>query len=81
MDKLQKRLHILVNGYPLCLAAKETADHLLIHYSFASKVWTAIFYKFKMCWVMPRSVSELSSQVTNGYCRIFLYLLSYGNFG
>lgn len=52
----------MVNGCPLCLAAEETANHLLIRCSFAPKIWAAIFEKFRISWVEPHTVHELFGQ-------------------
>lgn len=52
IDYLKKGGHILVNGCPLCLNAKETTNHLLNHCKFASKVWETILNKLGMHWVM-----------------------------
>lgn len=56
VDNLKKRYHILVNGCPLCLAEEESPNHLLIHFTFSTKVWTDILSRFRLSWVMLQSM-------------------------
>lgn len=51
-----------MNGCLLCLADKETATRLLVHCSFLTRIWPAVFERFGMHWVMPISISELLQQ-------------------
>lgn len=62
LDKLETRKHIIVNGCPLCLTDEETVNHLLIHSSFATRIWSSVLYRFGVQWVMPRIISELFQQ-------------------
>lgn len=62
LDELETRKHIIVNGCPLCLTDEETANHLLIHSSFATRIWSFVLYRFGVQWVMPRIISELFQQ-------------------
>lgn len=57
MDNLWKRRHVTVSGCTLCL--EETANHVLIHYHFSSKVWIVILQRFGINWVMPRTIKDL----------------------
>lgn len=59
MHKLKKIRHVIVNGCPLCLEDKESANHLLLHCCFATKVWAAVCNRFRMLWVMLRTIFEL----------------------
>lgn len=53
---------IIVNGYLMCLEAKETVHHLLIHCQSAYRVWMVIINMFEMEWVMPRIIEDLFLQ-------------------
>lgn len=58
MDQLKRRNYAIVNGCPFCLQDEETINHVLIHCSYALKVWSSILQLFDMCWVMPSSIKE-----------------------
>lgn len=62
IDKLRRRVHIIENGCPICLAHKETVNHFLIHSRFATRAWPSVFARFEVLWIMPRTVSELFQQ-------------------
>lgn len=46
MNQLRIGNFIVVNGYPMCLRNEEITTHLLIHCSFANKVWASIISIF-----------------------------------
>lgn len=48
MDNLKKRNAIIVNGRRMCLENEGTISHLLIHCSYAARVWGTIFKRFGM---------------------------------
>lgn len=48
VDNLQKRGQALVNGCLECLDAEETSNHLLVHCSFAMRVWATLLNRFGM---------------------------------
>ena len=62
IDKLKRRNHIRVNGYPTCLQNEETVHHLAIHCSFPHSVWSIILNLVDLRWVMRRHVDELFCQ-------------------
>jgi hypothetical protein len=43
----------------MCKRDGESVDHLLIHCDIASALWSAIFSRFGLAWVMPRQVLDL----------------------
>ena len=59
IDNLCRRCMIVVNRYWLCESDGESVDHLLLHCGVANALRNAIFSRFGLCWVMPRSVREL----------------------
>lgn len=62
IDKLRRRGLVIVNGCSMCLNAEETSNHLFIHCRFARRVWSAIFRRFGVTWVMLCSISDLFLQ-------------------
>lgn len=59
LDNLRKRQVIVVNRCCLCKRDGESVDHLLIHCDIAQALWTAIFSRFGLSWVMPHRVVDL----------------------
>jgi hypothetical protein len=59
IDNLRWRGMIVVNRCLLCKSDGESVDHLLLHCRVTNAFWNAIFSRFGLCWVMPRSVREL----------------------
>jgi uncharacterized membrane protein len=59
LDNLGRMGMVVVNRCWLCESDGESVDHHLLHCVAASSLWTAFFAWFGLCWVMPRSVSEL----------------------
>jgi hypothetical protein len=54
----------------VCESEGESVDHLLLHGGVARTLWYTIFARFKLCWVMPKSVKELfASWWTSGNSR------------
>jgi hypothetical protein len=58
-DNLRERNLIVINRCCLCKSDGETVDHLLLHCEVACSLWYAIFSRFGLSWVMPRSVVDL----------------------
>jgi hypothetical protein len=59
VDNLRKRHIIIVDRCCLCKRDGESMNHLLLHYDVAYALWTNIFNRFGMSWVMPRRVIDL----------------------
>lgn len=59
-DKHEKKGHILVNGCLLCLVAEDSTNRLLIHWTFAARVWVTVLKRFGICWAMRRTIIEAS---------------------
>jgi hypothetical protein len=43
----------------MCKKTGESVDHLLLHYDVASALWSSLFSRFGLSWVMPRQVIDL----------------------
>jgi hypothetical protein len=43
----------------MCKRDGESVDHLLLHCEVACALWSALFSRFELSWVMPRSVADL----------------------
>ena len=43
----------------MCKKRGDTVDHLLLHCSFATELWSIIFELFGVNWVMPKSALEV----------------------
>ena len=59
IDKLNRRNHIIVNRCAMCLQDEETVHHLMIHCSFAHRIWLIILNIFDLRWVTQRLVDKL----------------------
>ena len=59
IDNLNRRGWVLVNRCCMCGSAEETVDHLLVHCSIASQLWSLIFALFGVTWVQSGSVSSV----------------------
>jgi hypothetical protein len=59
MDNLRKRHVIVIDWCCLCKRHGESVDHLLLHCEVASALWTTIFSRFGLSWVMPLRVIDL----------------------
>ena len=81
IDKLRRRNHVTVNGYPMCLKDEKTVHHLSIHCHFYYKVRCIVLYLFNMNWVMPRTMEDLFLErclgSKGGQVRILRKLVSY----
>lgn len=40
VDHLKNRRMLIINAFPLCLYDVESVNHLLLHYPFASLIWS-----------------------------------------
>jgi hypothetical protein len=68
-DNLSKRGYTLVSWCCMCCCNGETVDHLLIHCSMASALWSWILGVFGISWVLPQTVAELLFSWWNGLGR------------
>jgi hypothetical protein len=59
LDNLRKWLVIVINKCYMCKKTGESVDHLLLHCDVASVLWSSLFSRFGMSWVMPRRVIDL----------------------
>jgi hypothetical protein len=59
LDNLRKRQIIVINRCCMCKKNEESVDHLLLHCEVACVLWSAIFGRFRLSWVMPRRVVDL----------------------
>jgi hypothetical protein len=59
LDNLRKRHVIMINRCYMCKRTGESVDHLLLHCDVASSLWSSLFSRFGMSWVMPRRVIDL----------------------
>lgn len=53
----------------MCLAAKETVDHLLLTCQVAYQIWYNVLRWFQRSWVMPRSISSHYEAWRSGWVR------------
>jgi hypothetical protein len=58
-DNLRKRHVIVVDRCCMCKRSRESVDHLLLHCDVAYAMWSAIFSRFGLSWVMPLRVLDL----------------------
>ena len=61
IDNLRKRGLILQNWCCLCQSNGESVDHLFLHCSMVTDMWSMVFGMFGVQWVMPRTVMDLFS--------------------
>ncbi|KAG9449628.1 hypothetical protein H6P81_009593 [Aristolochia fimbriata] len=62
-DQLTRRGQMVVDDLcKLCGSQGETANHLLIHCSFAKAIWSAIMQKFGISFCMPKDFRSLLQQ-------------------
>jgi hypothetical protein len=59
VDNLRKRHIIIVDRCCICKRDEESVDRLLLHCDVAYVLWTNIFNRFGMSWVMLRRVIDL----------------------
>jgi hypothetical protein len=59
LDNLRKQHVIVINICYMCKKTGESVDHLLLHCDVASALWSSLFSRFRMSWVMPRWVIDL----------------------
>jgi hypothetical protein len=59
MDNLRKRHVIVIDRCCMCKRHGESVDHLLLHCEAASALWSTIFSRFGLSWVMPLRVIDL----------------------
>jgi hypothetical protein len=50
---------LLVDRCCMCKRNGESVDHLLLHCDVAYALWSALFTRFGLSWVMPRRVLDL----------------------
>jgi hypothetical protein len=53
MDNLKKRHVIVINRCFMCKKTGESVDYLLLHCDVAFVLWSSLFSRFGMSWVMP----------------------------
>jgi hypothetical protein len=58
LDNLKKRHVILVDRCCICKRNEELVDHLLLHYDVAYALWSALFTRFGMSWVLRGRVID-----------------------
>jgi hypothetical protein len=55
-----KKMHVIsVDRCCMCKRNGELVDHLLLHCDVAYPLWSALFARFGMSWVIPRKVFDL----------------------
>ena len=59
IDNLRKRHFVVLEWCFMCKGCGESVDHLLLHCSIASEIWSMIFCLFGICWVMLQRVANL----------------------
>ena len=59
IDNLHKRHVIVLDWCYMCKRCEKLVDHLLLHCSIASELWSLVFCLFGIQWVMPHTVLEL----------------------
>jgi hypothetical protein len=59
LDNLRNRHFIMIDRCYMCKKTGESVDHLLLHYDVASALWSSLFSRFGLSWVMPRQVIDL----------------------
>jgi hypothetical protein len=59
LDNLRKLHVIVINRCYMCKKIGEFVDHLLLHCDVTSALWSSLFNRFGMSWVMPRWVIDL----------------------
>ncbi|XP_040992740.1 uncharacterized protein LOC121239540 [Juglans microcarpa x Juglans regia] len=58
-DNLRKRQVIILEWCCMCKKAGETVDHLMLHCEIARALWSDVFIRIGLIWVMPAIVVEL----------------------
>jgi hypothetical protein len=59
LDNLRKWHVIVINRCYMCKKIKESTDHLIFQCDVAYALWSSLFSRFGMSWVMPRRVIDL----------------------
>ena len=59
IDNLRKRQILILDWCCMCKRNGESVDHLLIHCSIASDLWSMVFTLFGIHWVMAKKVVDL----------------------
>jgi hypothetical protein len=62
LDNLRKKQVIMVNRCCMFKRSEELVDHFL-HCDVASALWSALFTRFGLSWVMPSSVINLFAAI------------------
>jgi hypothetical protein len=58
-DNLRKRHVIIVDWCCICKRNEEFEDHVLLHYEIANALWSALFSRVGLAWVIPKRVIDL----------------------
>lgn len=53
IDILHCQKVLVLDWCYMCKRARETLDHLLLHYDYACVIWSFVFCLFGVSWVMP----------------------------
>jgi hypothetical protein len=59
IDNLQRRHILIVDWCCMCKSHGESTNHLLIHCSVTSNIWSFVLTLFGLAWVMPKFVLDL----------------------
>lgn len=58
IDKLKKRVLVLVNGCFLCLKDEDSCNHLVLSCSITFEMWSLVYRALGIDWVMARTVRD-----------------------
>ena len=61
LQKKRRNSSLYPSWCVMCKRAEETVDHLFIHCSFSSRIWSKTLQTFGLYWVVPRSCYGLLS--------------------
>lgn len=62
IDNLRLRRVMIVNACPLCLSNAVSVNHLLLHCSFALKVWYCFFQLLGVAFCVPKTCVDLVNE-------------------